>query len=148
MEEIAKKNIEKTSHSLLIKVFSNFVLIEVALPFELYSKIIMELGYGSWDAERYVISKFTQEVFSLEYQSKIFFEDCTSFYNKMKTLGHEIKDDNNNNWCKTVLLPINENNFESELERHITYIKRTSENFENSSDRGKAEFANKLLNKL
>lgn len=145
MEPIAIKNIEKTNHILNIKVYENFLIVETSMPFLLYTKNIMELGYGNWEAERTLIKKFTKELFSISYKEILFFNNCNEFHLKLSDLGFKINNEDNNKWFKSVLFTINELNFKIELENHINYIKKCSELFERGFIDRKIEIANKLF---
>jgi hypothetical protein len=148
MKLLSNKKIEKESHNLEVKIYEEFILVEVTIPFELYTAIIQRLGYGKWDSERYILSKFTQDVFEVEYASKIFFSNHQEYYDKLCQYGIEALNTDNNLWFRMVMLPISGNNYEEDLKNHINYIKKCSERYVSNSIEGKILIANKYLDKL
>ena len=148
MELIKTKIIKKESHTLTLNVYVNFLIVKVVMPFELAAKIIEELPYGSWDMERYACREFAQEVFSTEHAKMRFFENSSDFKTEMRRYGLDVEDNNNNDWFISVLFPIDEQNFNIDLENQVDYIRRCSDTFEENSISGKIKIASKILDKL
>lgn len=147
MEPIAAKCIEKESHVINFEVYQDFALAKVTMPMRLYSDLLMELGHGSWEAERYALNRFLREVLSKPNNRLSFFDSESAVNEALSEFGFAVGKEKVD-WFNTAIFKLDESNFSESLDETILYLKSCSESFEASSTLGKIKIANSLLKKL
>jgi hypothetical protein len=146
MKKITEKEIEKESHSYSIMVYETIAWVKVILPMDLYSEIVSSVGYGAWDKERFLISKFVKNLFVDEFKGLKLFTNKDEFYKYLTQKGLDIENDDNNDWFKSAVFELA--NFDKDLENVVKYINQQSSKFELNTKGGKTKIAEKLLEKL
>jgi hypothetical protein len=145
MECISRKQLWTESHNLNIEVYPKCVIVKVNMPNDLFNDLVLRLGPGQIKAERTAIYLFAKEIFSLQYDRIKFFAGEIEYDNAMNE--YEIERDYNY-WFKAVMFPIDYDNFEQDLDTHISYIKKCSTEFNKKSLPGMTKIAERILAKL
>lgn len=141
MEPLIKDYVNNRNYRLTIRIFEQFVEVEILLSNEIYYKIV-ENSFDITD-ERLRIRSFLENIFTEKQKDKYLFcdeEDNINWYKKLniEKLYHD------NLWFKTMVFMIDRDNYEESLKIILSYIKVSHDNYTKKLSPDYKEIADKL----
>lgn len=141
MKILGKKNLEKQSHQLSIKVYEDFVEIAVVMGTADFVELI---PYG-FEYERLGLNRLVKAIFNSKYEGLKIFNNDNEYVVWYNSRFKDRVNNSNGVWSKTVIIELASDNFEDSLKSAMKYITLKSNEYEKSTPDGKATIAEEIL---